>query len=189
MIENQLKVGQWSVTPCKGTIAPDSQVTVEVEFNGSGQKLFEQKFGIDVSCRDPDDEPKGILYETVGESCIPGINCENYESIFEEQIIVASQSANQNITAMINSNVFFSEEKTFFFGTLVPQQHPDGIFERFKITNPNKVRTDRHAVDRLTDNLLADRMHSEVRGEEAECDSNRTVRVRNRSEDCENPPT
>jgi len=40
---------------------------------------------------------------------------------------------------MINSNVFFYEEKTFFFGTLVPQQYPDGIYEKFKIINPNKV--------------------------------------------------
>lgn len=40
---------------------------------------------------------------------------------------------------MINSNVFFYEEKTFFFGTLVPQQYPDGIYEKFKIINPNKI--------------------------------------------------
>jgi len=39
----------------------------------------------------------------------------------------------------INSTVFFYEEKTFFFGTLVPSQHPNGICEKFKIINPSKI--------------------------------------------------
>lgn len=82
--ENQLKVGQWTVTPNRGSVAPDSSITVEVEFAGLGQRLFEQKFALDISCRDPEDQPNGILYETVAESCIPGINCENFETIFEE---------------------------------------------------------------------------------------------------------
>ena len=40
---------------------------------------------------------------------------------------------------MINSNVFAIEEKTFFFGTRVPSTIPDGIIERFKIINQNKI--------------------------------------------------
>ena len=40
---------------------------------------------------------------------------------------------------MINSTVFAIEEKTFFFGTLVPSKVPDGVIEKFKITNPNKI--------------------------------------------------
>lgn len=43
------------------------------------------------------------------------------------------------MASLINSNVFFIEEKIFFFGTLVPSKVPDGIIERFKLTNPNKV--------------------------------------------------
>jgi hydrocephalus-inducing protein len=35
--------------------------------------------------------------------------------------------------------VFFIEEKLFHFGTLVPSKAPDGIVERFKLTNPNKI--------------------------------------------------
>ena len=41
--------------------------------------------------------------------------------------------------SLINSNVFFIEEKIFYFGTLVPSKVPDGIIERFKLTNPNKI--------------------------------------------------
>lgn len=94
---------------------------------------------MDVTGRDPADQPRGILYELIGESCIPGIQTDNFEAIFEEQIVVPSQSSNQNITAMINSNVFFYEEKMFSFGTLVPSKSPEGICEKFKIINPNKI--------------------------------------------------
>jgi len=114
-------------------------MVIEVTFAGKGQKLFEQKLGIDISGRDPADEPNGILYETIGESCIPGINCLSYENIFEEQVVVQSMTASQQVTSLINSNVFFLEEKVFFFGTLVPSNFPDGIFEKFKIMNPNKI--------------------------------------------------
>lgn len=43
------------------------------------------------------------------------------------------------MTSLINSNVFSAEEKTFYFGTLVPSKQPEGIVEKFKISNPNKV--------------------------------------------------
>lgn len=65
-------------------IAPDSSAIVEINFAGQGQKNYEQKIAIDITYRDPADQPAGILYEVVSESCIPGINTDNYDSIFEE---------------------------------------------------------------------------------------------------------
>lgn len=38
-----------------------------------------------------------------------------------------SQNSGSNISDMISSNVFFVEEKIFYFGTLVPSKHPDGV--------------------------------------------------------------
>jgi hydrocephalus-inducing protein len=43
------------------------------------------------------------------------------------------------MTQMINSNVFAVEEKCFLFGTLFPSKTPDGIVEKFKISNFNKI--------------------------------------------------
>ena len=40
---------------------------------------------------------------------------------------------------MLNSNVFSVEEKTFFFGAIIPSKHPNGIVEKFKITNIHKI--------------------------------------------------
>ena len=72
--EAGLKIGQWSINPVSGTVAPDSSAIIEVVFSGKGQKLFEQQIGVDIENRNPSDEPNGILYELVAESCIPGIN-------------------------------------------------------------------------------------------------------------------
>lgn len=52
---------------------------------------------------------------------------------------MASQHSSSNITSQIQSNVFYYEEKCFNFGTLVPSKNPDGICEKFKIINPNKI--------------------------------------------------
>lgn len=48
-------------------------------------------------------------------------------------------NAAQTLTERINSNVFYFEEKLFSFGTLVPGKNSEGIFEKFKIINPNKI--------------------------------------------------
>lgn len=134
-----LRIGQWAIKPCVGTIAPDQSQTVEITFSGSGQRLYEQRLAIDITGRDPEDQPSGILYEVVGESCIPGIDCENFENIFEEQVVMPSLNGSANVAQMIKSNVFYYEEKCFYFGTLVPSKSPDGICEKFKIINPNKI--------------------------------------------------
>ena len=134
-----LTIGPWNIDPPTGTIAPDSSQTIKVTFKGIGQKLFEQKLGLHISRRDTKDQPKGIIYEVVGESCIPGINTEGFESIFEEQIVVPSLINSQNLHEKVNSNVFSIEEKTFYFGTVVHAKNPKGIQEQFKITNPGKI--------------------------------------------------
>jgi len=40
---------------------------------------------------------------------------------------------------MIKSNVFLVDERVFNFGTLVPSKNPEGIVEKIKIENHNKV--------------------------------------------------
>lgn len=40
---------------------------------------------------------------------------------------------------MLNSNVFSVEEKTFYFGQIIPSKYPNGITEKFKITNVHKI--------------------------------------------------
>lgn len=58
----------------------------------------------------------------VAESCIPGINTDRFESIFEEQLVLASQQHSSSVMKEVKSNVFFVEERTLNFGTLVPSK-------------------------------------------------------------------
>jgi len=67
------------------------------------------------------------VYELVAESCIPGINTDHFESIFEEQLVLQSQTHAGQIESMVKSNVFFVDERIFNFGTLVPSKNPEGI--------------------------------------------------------------
>jgi hydrocephalus-inducing protein len=75
----------------------------------------------------------------VAESCVPGINTQNFESIFEEQIVVPSLTSGNKMMTQLKSNVFSVEEKTFYFGSIIPSKHPNGIVEKFKITNIHKI--------------------------------------------------
>ena len=53
--------------------------------------------------------------------------------------MVSSLQSAVNVVQLVDSNIFAVEEKTFFFKTLVPSSVPDGITEKLKIINGNKV--------------------------------------------------
>lgn len=150
-----LRIGQWLINPISGSIAPDSSAIIEVTFNGKGQQLYEQKLAIDIENRNPDDEPKGIIYEVIAESCIPGINTQRFDSIFEEQLVLPSQQHSTSVMKEVKSNVFFVEERVFNFGTLVPSKEPQGIVERIKIENTNKIPCNvKFVVSKRTQNVI-----------------------------------
>jgi hypothetical protein len=101
---------------------------------------MEQHLCILVSNRDTKKEPFGCEYLVLGEACVPGIDTKNFNSIFEEQMVVPNlNSTGLNIQDVVNANVFSTEENTFFFGQLIPSKYPDGTQERFKLSNSGKV--------------------------------------------------
>jgi hydrocephalus-inducing protein len=57
---------------------------VSVTFKAKGAVFYESTIALDVSGRDPTDQPDGIQFELNAESSIPGINTEDLDSIFEE---------------------------------------------------------------------------------------------------------
>jgi hypothetical protein len=60
---------------------------IQVIFNASGNQLHHEQLAIDVEDRSPEIHPQGVLIELDGESCIPGINANDVEGIFEEHAI------------------------------------------------------------------------------------------------------
>jgi len=138
-LEGGLKVGQFVISPSTGDVAAGSSVIVKVQFEAEGAKFYESNVAIDISGRNYNESPNGSPYQFVGESCIPGINIEDMQSIFEEQRVVSTLDPNNNAQAFLSKSVFSIEENVFWFGTIVPSKDNKGQIEKFKVTNPNKI--------------------------------------------------
>lgn len=69
-------VGAFTISPECGVVEPGSRQTVSVTFQATGSQLCTQSVGVDVKDRPFTDHPAGVPLELIGESCIPGIECE-----------------------------------------------------------------------------------------------------------------
>ena len=110
-----------------------------------------------VADRDPDDQPLGIPYEISGESCIPGIVCDDVAAIFEEHKIVPALDP----FVAQDGFAFSRGDNTFSFGPVIAEMVPEasghgeeddaaaapaslaarsgGVSAKFKISNSSKV--------------------------------------------------
>ena len=140
-----IEMGAFNISGASGMVSPGATATMTLEFNAEGSELFRAPIRVDVSGRAPANST-GKSFEIVGESVIPGIETRIFESIFEEQAVVANlqpvgvgeEDGDADHTRI---SMFAEQQGTFSFGAVVPSQAPKlGIAERFKITNPNKIK-------------------------------------------------
>ena len=89
-----LTLGCFTLEPPAGTIAPGEKAEISVAFAPDAglenARRHAELAGLDVADRDPKDRPLGVPYEISGESCVPGIECEDLASVFEEHRVVPS---------------------------------------------------------------------------------------------------
>lgn len=137
--ENFLKVGKYLIYNYQGSIPPGSSAKVDVEFLADGNENYSKTLSIDISGRNPEDNPNGIFFDILGQSCIPSIETKDFDSIFEEQTVLQSFNIDNGRNNIINSNIYSIEDKVFWFGTVIASKNPDGVTEKFKIINPNKI--------------------------------------------------
>ncbi len=139
-IDAGLKIGQFSISPSSGDIAPGTSALIKVTFDAEAEKFYEKILAIDISNRNYSESPDGLQYQLVGESCVPGINIEDVQSIFEEQMVISSfDPSATNVQSVVSKSIFALEENVFWFGTLIPSRDTKGQVEKFKISNPNKI--------------------------------------------------
>jgi hypothetical protein len=146
-----LNLGQFAISPDGGTVDPGVTTGLDVVFQPKDCAVYCETLRIEISGRNAEDaaETNMLLYELVGESCYPGINTTDYESIFEEQTVVrslgvdsampASTLRNGAFPGSIQAVTFAEKEKVFSFGPLIAAANWKGTVERFKISNPMKV--------------------------------------------------
>jgi hydrocephalus-inducing protein len=135
----ELKVSQYSIRPKSGFIDPENSASIKIHFTAEGAQFYEKALAIDISGRDFSDQPNGIKFDVSAESCIPGINTEDLDAVFEEQTVIPSLDPSVNTQSVITSSLYAIQERVFWFGTLIASQVPEGVVEKFKIMNPNKI--------------------------------------------------
>ena len=72
------------MTPSSGSIPPGSTKTITVDFNASGDQFYQSNLAFDIANTDPNEDSDGIGFVLAAESCRPGINTTDMDSIFEE---------------------------------------------------------------------------------------------------------
>jgi len=137
--ENALKINRFSLSNFKGVIAPGSSSKIDILFQAESNKFYNTVLAIDIQGRQPDDNPLGIPFDLVAESCIPSIDTKDFDNIFEEQTVLPSLNPDINRQSVITSSIYGIDERVFWFGTVIASKNPNGVTERFKILNSNKI--------------------------------------------------
>ena len=138
--ENKLDTKCLRISPAHGQISREGSAEIKVEFFSESRYQMEQKLCVLIDNPNARRFPEGGEYFILGEACVPGIETQNFKSIFEEQMVVPSlNSTGMNIQDVVNANVFSTEDRTFYFGQLIPETCPEGKRERFKLSNNGKV--------------------------------------------------
>lgn len=96
-----------------------------------------QEVFIDVLNRNPTDNPTGIPFKLVTESCHAGFDVDDIASIFEEHFMCKSLSAWYCASAHTDGcTVYIEDEKKFMFVNVLIGSR---VKARFKLRNSSKV--------------------------------------------------
>ncbi|KAM4722980.1 hydrocephalus-inducing protein homolog [Rhinophrynus dorsalis] len=135
----RLAMGMFIVSPGFGSVPPGGHVTVNVECFADQLGRSEEFLAIDISDRHPEDNPNGIPFRLVTESCTPGFVTDDIASIFEEHRIVGDARILQCLPSLQAGGIYLQEEKRFLFWNVLVGQTSTA---RFKIMNTGKVPCD-----------------------------------------------
>ncbi|XP_064015890.1 LOW QUALITY PROTEIN: hydrocephalus-inducing protein homolog [Pogoniulus pusillus] len=136
--EAHLTLGIFTVSPAFGCIPAGGQQLVTVECSAGLPGVCQEHLGIDISNRDPKDNPLGIPYKLLAESCLPGLVVDDLECIFEEHRVWSSSlsSLSRVLQAVQPEGVFLAEQKRFLFPHVLLGQQATA---RFKLRNAGRV--------------------------------------------------
>ncbi|KAM6300471.1 hydrocephalus-inducing protein homolog [Aegotheles albertisi] len=134
-----LTVGMFTVYPGFGSIPAGGQQLITVECCAEPPGPCKENLSIDISDRDPKDNPLGIPYRLFAESCLPAFAADNIESIFEEHRICSNINLCQILQTVQDKGVFVTDENKFIFTNVLVGHRATA---RFKICNLGKIPCD-----------------------------------------------
>ncbi|KAM4672094.1 hydrocephalus-inducing protein homolog [Amazona ochrocephala] len=132
----RLTIGMFTVYPGFGTIPPGGQQMIMVECCAEPLGTCKELLSIDVSDRDPRDNPFGIPYTLFAESCLPAFVVDDIESIFEEHRICSNNNLYHILRTVQDKGIFITDENKFIFTDVLVGHRATA---RFKICNVGKV--------------------------------------------------
>lgn len=74
LLQARFTLGMFTVYPGFGSIPAGGQQIITVDCLAEPVGKCEEYLAIDIADRDPDDNPGGIPYTIIAESCLPGID-------------------------------------------------------------------------------------------------------------------
>ncbi|KAK2085417.1 hypothetical protein P7K49_036717 [Saguinus oedipus] len=141
--------GMFTVYPWFGSIPAGVQQVINVDCVADPVGRCEEFIAIDISGRDPTDQPTGIPYTLLAEACLPAFVTENNALIFEEHQICTSANLYHILQTIESGGLFVEDENKFIFcNVLVGCQAK----ARFKISNVGKIACDVNVVVRPISN-------------------------------------
>uniref|UniRef100_A0A8C3CDK8 HYDIN protein n=1 Tax=Cairina moschata TaxID=8855 RepID=A0A8C3CDK8_CAIMO len=135
-LQARFTVGMFTVYPGFGSIHPGDEQTITVDCHAEPLGPCEEHLSIDISDRDPSDNPLGIPYTLLAESCLPAFVADDVGSIFEEHRICSNTNLCQILQTMQDKGVFITDENKFIFTNVLVGHRAAA---RFKIRNVGKV--------------------------------------------------
>uniref|UniRef100_A0A8C3Q1J6 HYDIN protein n=1 Tax=Chrysolophus pictus TaxID=9089 RepID=A0A8C3Q1J6_CHRPC len=138
-MQARLTLGMFTVYPGFGSIPPGGQQTITVDCQAEPVGTCEEHLSINICDRDPKDNPVGIPYTLLAESCLPAFVVDDIGSIFEEHRICSNANLCQILQTVQDKGVFITDENKFIFTNVLVGQRASA---RFKICNVGKVPCD-----------------------------------------------
>uniref|UniRef100_A0A2K6GI20 HYDIN axonemal central pair apparatus protein n=1 Tax=Propithecus coquereli TaxID=379532 RepID=A0A2K6GI20_PROCO len=135
----RFSLGMFTVYPGFGSVSSGGQQVITVDCVADPVGRCEEFIAIDISDRDPRDQPSGIPYTLLAEACLPAFVTDNIASIFEEHQICTSPNLHHILQTIESGGLFVEDENKFVFcNVLVGHQAK----ARFKISNVGKIACD-----------------------------------------------
>ncbi|KAM9374294.1 hydrocephalus-inducing protein homolog [Phaethornis superciliosus] len=135
-MQPRVTVGMFTVYPGFGSIPAGGQQMIMVECCAEPLGMCKKELSIDISDRDPEDNPLGIPYSLSAEACLPAFVVDDIESIFEEHRICSNTNLCQILQIVQDKGVFITDENKFIFTNVLVGHRATA---RFKICNVEKI--------------------------------------------------
>ncbi|XP_066494024.1 hydrocephalus-inducing protein-like [Tiliqua scincoides] len=135
----RFSLGMFSIYPGYGFIAPGGHQTITVDCYADPVGKCEEYLNIEITDRDPEDNPGGIPYTLFAEACTPGFVIDDPATIFEEHRICNSSNLSQVLNNAGCQGVFVTDENRFIFNNILVGHQSAA---RFKICNIGRIPCD-----------------------------------------------